>query len=596
MGYGLGGLSDSVTLLEPYRNLRRGNGRPGRQTVLFNPTAHSVFSLPYRAVAGSGSLVLLFVSLLVVIYPGVKIAAAELYKTSTSDRVSQERTMGLDSSLVDNFESTYDLTQSVTGGITDRASQWSEWSLIKEFNLPPRTNALDKLVFTELQGDVGNAAAIHAVIPAIEVNVTCQPYDNEDFSLWVSQTYNAYWGTLPCFMFRPETLHVNKTGAARVDYYAMSMLQNSVNASNYIGAAFLPVDGYMMRSTVLPGTPYTMLLADYSSITSGIVNATYVPVIRPRDQNKNNIMQDSAIEAKPGMFNVSLPTIRGVVCTREFNKVSVDAILRQGVRVGLNDSSTLLPWSVTSYDDRTITDRTPYNRSTPGWMFPYYPADFISQSNYWNNPATGGNAAQVVGNSLWPTKGTSRNIWEQLAVLQQSKVGHDSITSSLLDVNELARSAEELLTTYSIQMLSELRTYTSQLANTNSKRDVNVNTIPVQVFGHLPAVQQSATMTYAIAAMLTTVIVCPLSAASAYLPFPGIKREALDLQEPPGSIAAAMTLLAGGRLVQELRRQGVTRTNQTNIWERRFRLGWWEDTESEKAELGRRRWGIDVVE
>ncbi|KIW25600.1 uncharacterized protein PV07_08766 [Cladophialophora immunda] len=595
LGHGLGGLGDSVTRLEPYRNLRRGSGRPGRETVLFNPINHSVFSLPYRAVDGFGSLVLLFVSLLVVIYPGVKIAAAGIYKPSTSARLSQERTMSLDSSLVDNFESTYDLPHSVTGGITDRASQWSEWSRIKEFNLPPRIDALDKLVFTELQGDVGNAASVHAVIPAIEVNVTCQPYDNEDFSLWVSQTYNAYWGTLPCFMFRPETRHVDKTGAAMVDYYAMRMLQNSITASNYIGAAFLPVN--RNTGTVLPGTPYTMLLADYSSVTSGIANETYVPVIQPRDQSKHNIIQDSAIEAKPGMFNVSLPTIRGVVCTREFNKVSVEATLMQGVRVGLNDSSTLLPWAVASYDDRTIKDRTPYDRSTPGWMFPYYPADSMSLRNFWNDAAAGGNVAEVVGKTLWPSKGTSRNVWEQLAVLQRSKVGHDSITSSLLDANELARSVEELLTAYSIQMLSELRPYTSQLANTTSKRGVNVNTIPVQVCGRIPTVQQSATITYVITAILATVIVWPLSAASPYLPFLGREREGLDLREPPGSIAAAMTLLAGSRLVQELRMQSVTRTDQTDIWVRKFRLGWWEeDTGSKKAEPGRRRWGIDVVE
>lgn len=181
-------------------------------------------------------------------------------------------------------------------------------------------------------------------------------------------------------------------------------------------------------------------------------------------------------------------------------------------------------------------------------------------------------------------------------MLQQSKVGNDSIPSSLLDVNGLARSVEELLATYSIQILSELRTYTSQSANTNSKRDVNVNRIPVQVFGRPTAAQKFATRTYVITAMLATVIFCPLLAAPSYLPCPGRRREALDLREPLGSIAAGMTLLAGSKLVQELRMQGVTRTTQTDLWSLNFRLGWWEDTKSKKAELGRRRWGIDIVE
>lgn len=152
-------------------------------------------------------------------------------------------------------------------------------------------------------------------------------------------------------------------------------------------------------------------------------------------------------------------------------------------------------------------------------------------------------------------------------------------------------------------MLSELRAYTSQLSSSRSKR-VDGGTTVARAYKRVPAITQSTKVTYVLAALLATVIICSVLAAAAYLPLPGRKGHKVHLKAPPGSIAAAMVLLAGSNLVQELRDQGVTLTAQTQIWSSRFRLGWWNDEIAQKTMADRssdalgaqsRRWGIDIV-
>ena len=111
-------------------------------------------------------------------------------------------------------------------------------------------------------------------------------------------------------------------------------------------------------------------------------------------------------------------------------------------------------------------------------------------------------------------------------------------------------------------------------------------------------------VTYVIAGMLAIVLVCSVMAASLYLPLPGGKGRRLHLKSRPGSIAAAMVLLAGSNLVRELREEGITVTAESQTWTHRFRLGWWEDglpresildDPSDSLGAQRTRWGIDIV-
>ena len=90
-------------------------------------------------------------------------------------------------------------------------------------------------------------------------------------------------------------------------------MQNSLPLPKYIGAAFLPTTA---DHTVISGTPYTLLLADYSSIQDGVRNLSYVPELTSYTDGQN--VQDLSIPATPTMFNATLPSIRAVVCTRDF--------------------------------------------------------------------------------------------------------------------------------------------------------------------------------------------------------------------------------------------------------------------------------------
>lgn len=577
--------------------------------MLFNPINHAVFSLPYRAFAGVGSVVVLWTSLIILIFPAVKITVGGLYTASVAD-VTVRPTMTLDTSLVDQFENSYNMNLSIVNGIIERASRWSEWSQISTFNLPSRTGVVDDLVFTNLTGSLANITSVQAIIPAIKVDVHCTRHDNDDFSLWVSQVHNDYWGEdglTPNVMFRPKTANVNATGVSLVDYYAISMMQNSVTAPNYIGQAFLPANS---NQDLYPDSQYNLVLADYSTVTGGVRNLTYVPAVVKFDDTQT--VQNIAVPAKPGMFNVSLPTVRSVVCSRSFNKVSVNVTLVESTRAGLDGSSTKLPWAVSAYDPTSITGHTAFG-SSPAWMFPDYPAASMAEVAYdnignMNAASSGGNNAELVSGTLWPDKGTSSNIFEALAAYAEFQAHN---ISSLLDVNGLAEAAEAVLTSYSVQLLSELRAYTTQLSNVNGSGH-STSVISVQAHGQKPAIKQSPGITYAIVTMLSIVIVCAILAASAHLPLPGRRSPGSRLRGPPGSIAAAMALLAGSRLVRELREQDIRRTDQTDIWSHRFRLGWWDNDvlhspderdrtpESlpigETGEEGQRRWGIDLLD
>lgn len=60
------------------------------------------------------------------------------------------------------------------------------------------------------------------------------------------------------------------------------------------------------------------------------------------------------------------------------------------------------------------------------------------------------------------------------------------------------------------------------------------------------------------------------------------------LPKCPGSIAARLSFVAGSRLVERLRNEGVIIISDTDIWEEEASLGWWWREEGEGEGEGRR--------
>lgn len=625
LGYTLAGLAESVNAFEPYANLRT-HQQWGPQTVLFNPINHSVFSLPYRAFTRIGSIVVLWMSLIILLIPAVKVSVAGLF-TATDASTLTSGSMQLDTSLMDQFESLYQLDYSIFTTVVDKASQWSEWSQISSFGLPERSGLQDNLVFSNVTGPAKNAvASITSRIPAIEVDVQCTTYGVDDFDIWTfAEVYSDE--LYPSFFFRCGNQRcqdgVNTTAVDMASFYQWGLAEYHTAYPNYIGQAFLPQD---YNLDIYPGAPYTVMLGDYSSLAGGFRNLSTIPYTNASLREGPGHSGDPiAIRATPGMFDKALPSMRGAVCSRNISRVTVDVTLTQSVRPGLNGTSTLLPWAVSAYESSSISDKALLNTSTPGWMSPYFPNNDPATNGYGgnNDPVSrGGDEAELVSDTFWPSPGTSLNFWEQLAVYQEYQGNN---LSEILDVEQLAKAVEAMYTTYSVQMLSELRSYASQVNSGTEKRSVPQEVV-VQMRQRKSAMHQSLGVTAAIIAMVAAIIVLSFLAALKYLPLPGYgNRKDPLLRTAPGSIASAMSLLAGSRLVRELREQGITRVRQTDVWSNKFGLGWWEEGPVESLpEVGhfndqlppsesgdgknesqphlhgkllpvQRRWGIDIV-
>ena len=175
--------------------------------------------------------------------------------------------------------------------------------------------------------------------------------DNDDFSLWAC--FQDYFGAKVSFRFRPLTT-LSETAVSSVSWNHAAMAMNSSQIPSSIGTPYLSLNG---SGSIYRGLPYIILFADYSSITPSVCNLTYMPVSNAPSDSSEQIVRRHAIPANSGVFNTSLATLRGALCSRIFNMVSVDVTLRRSTRSGLNGSSKLLPWAVSAYDPSSLTNR-----------------------------------------------------------------------------------------------------------------------------------------------------------------------------------------------------------------------------------------------
>ncbi|KAL1614475.1 hypothetical protein SLS54_009733 [Diplodia seriata] len=184
--------------------------------------------------------------------------------------------------------------------------------------------------------------------------------------------------------------------------------------------------------------------------------------------------------------------------------------------------------------------------------------------------------------TLWPTFGGSSSPFQLLAAFAEYK--YHNLTS-LLDPAQLARISEDMLTAYTAQLLVQYRLYLSDAANSSSAS----SRVQGVMLKHHVRIAQDLKTTIILEALLTLVLLCVIWV---FLHFTG---DAI-LPREPDSIAARLSLLAGSRLVQRLRDEGVRRTADTDIWDEPTRLGWWKvrDHSGRVRRPTRWRWGIDI--
>ncbi len=196
LGHALQGVDAAIQCLSPYLSLRRGSVA-ARKAILFTPGNHMVFSLAYRSLIEAGSWALLASSMIVLIYPAVKVATAGLYIQRSQLQTSLVP-VDIDRTLMANLDG----FGSPNVSMIDFRETWvtasyevTKWIGTRDFSFPPPPGALGPFVFGAVALDspqaaneaLANGATVAVRVPAVEVDVSCAQYDRNAFEITASR-------------------------------------------------------------------------------------------------------------------------------------------------------------------------------------------------------------------------------------------------------------------------------------------------------------------------------------------------------------------------------------------------------------------------
>lgn len=504
-------------------------------------------------------------SLVLLIFPAVKIVAVGLFhpELAITNRTFE---FTIDQSLMANLERTYtaynhDLyymaghgyLASTSDTMVGRAAQHAQWSKTPGFGASKRDGILENLVFSNISAwptaldqasKIGDE--IHINVPAIAVRAQCDMLLPEDFRLIFhnDSSLNCPQGTIECSTTRCR----DQRGDWGVK--SLTLIQGILSLSGppceyeytYQGIADLLDNGY------------GVLISDWSPWSAQVFNITPLPA--------------DASPILPGTFNNSLPSVREVFCASNFTLVDVEASFTQSTRPGLNGTVIKLPWRPSTFDKKSISYREAYH-SIPNWFYPPVPVS--------DSPTK--MPGRLFSNSLWPSVGQSGNIFEILATYAEYQMHN---LTKLLDPEGLSEALEQMLIAYQTEMIVEMTYLMTNITETPNSTIARPGVLSMR----RPRIRQDLRTTIAIESLLAAILCCIVWI---FLRFSG---PAL-LPKDPDSIVARLSLLAGSRLVQRLREEGLdsSQVKESEIFLEKAELGWWR-TQSE--DTARWRWGIDI--
>ncbi|KAF2143122.1 uncharacterized protein K452DRAFT_346847 [Aplosporella prunicola CBS 121167] len=501
------------------------------------------------------------------LFPLIKVVAAGLFHDSTST-TSALVALQLDSSLVENLwllDYHFDNRPYV-----EWASQLAEWTITPDLNVAERPGILDNLVISNLtEWSPTTAAAsnkttgyeIEARVPALAVDVACEPISPHEFEVFAFRNNDC--NDTISFDFRWSSSHclstLNITEANQISHGINTFLENEFFFSSqcskgappsYYGSCHMDVFG--TTSTIV------VFLEDFSSISGPFEAIT---------EFKNNTIVNS------DTFNVSVPTLRGLSCKENITTVEVNVKFKQPTSLDISGNITSLPWTPVSYNRESITHITGVN--TTG-RFPMYMAP---KSSTTSNSMGANLLAMLNSSSLWPTTTSSSNFFELLAAYAEYKLNNHT---ALLDVNDLAKAAEEMYVAVTRELLTERRSFALDIANATNTKNMT------GTMRHHQTRTKQDLRTTIILEVLTTVLFCLL-----WIMFRFPSRSILP--KAPDSIAARLSFLANSALVRHLKEENISSIKKTDIWKEKTGLGWWpiQDRSNHEHPITW-RWGIDV--
>ncbi|KAL5358714.1 hypothetical protein BJX96DRAFT_49740 [Aspergillus floccosus] len=568
LGYCFAGVDASAQAQAPFNVLRKG---PNNKTIFTD----DLTLLGRLSGLGSGWMnTTLFASAAayLLIIPAMKLVAAGLF-SPISTEVVDVMSVQMDTSMTTHLENMHLEDPSNSSIIIKQACDFAEWETNPVFGLRPRPGIVGNLVLDNLTAVVGTKndisdGVIEARVSAIAVDIQCEPIPSSAFNLSIrlagdGEGMYLTWGCTaePC------------SGRSFGDDYLGSEFPS------YLGQVSLktPDEWHGYESDGLPasGTEYSIFLADLTSLGGSIHSFRNMTPLPYGDDG-------TTFWATPDTLNVTLPTAIATSCRRNLTIVDVNATFARPTPVAIETDAPLLPWRPVSVDVESIQYIRPYPDVQPEYFQPpRIEIDMFGQ--VYDTDLVDG---KLWSNSLWPTRGSSRNFFELLAADAQYRVGN---LSRLLSPAGLADSASHMYTAYCTQILTELRTF----ANNASLAPSANKTVPARLVHSQPRVHQDAQITYTLLALLGAVACVALLV---FCHFPG---DAI-LPKELGSIASRFSLLADSTLVRQLRQEQVSEVNEIRKWREPAALGWWRDiplTASDSPDRSSTptwRWGVDV--
>jgi hypothetical protein len=569
LGYCFAGVDSSAQSLAVFNILQK---TPNRHTIFTD----DLTLLGRLSGLGSGriDLALLASAAYILIIPVMKLVVAGLFSsidTQVVDRVAIE----VDTSLTSNLVKTFNYSHPEP--LVKRACDFAEWERLGSFDLRSRAGIIDNLVLTDMMGIEGERnttsdGIIEARVSAIAVDVACDPLPSTHFNLSLAIqpdgrniTFSWYCATEHCRqVFDTELLHVLSTAQyPQIPSYVGRVISNSVYQKAFtFGENILRHDNGSRSPVQLRDPGYWMWLVDYTSL-GGSRNAF---------TNTTSIGENGTEAwATPGSLNVPLPTMIGASCRRNLSVVTVNGTFTRPTQATADQEITLLPWRPVSVDLVSVVYEQAYPEIQPYFFQP----PIVQTSQYRSSNEEDG---MLWSNTLWPTRGSSQNFFELLAVDAQYRVQN---LSSLLSPTGLADSAKRMYTAYCTQMFTELRTIASDASVSPAASQQEASSAILTY--REPRVHQDATITYVLVALLLVL------AGFALLVFYHFPSKAI-LPKAPGSIATRFSLLANSTFVSRIRQERVKDLKQLRKLQDSAALGWWHTSSPTSAW----RWGVDI--
>ena len=564
LGYAVEGASSCTQTVSSYMALSRGSVS-GRKSLLFNAADHSAFAMFSYEYWQNIRWTFFTSSMIVFIYPAIKVMAAGLYIHSLGHHMFTT-TIEIDQSLIANLDKI-----SVTGwrqeSVSLAANKYGTWLLTPqmEFSSPP--GSADSLVFSNLtsnslSSEVSQAlyhgALLTATVPAVQVEVNCSAYTSEDFQIVrVGGIVNILCRSQSCRKYFPW---VDESPADVSVWLEGFNISADPNYSHY---------GY--------ATNYDQFASDPEEYGLATISGFLMQV----DDYGPNVT--SAIQR----FNITPKAIAGYSCVRKFNKVNVNVTFARAKQPNLRETS-LLPTNIAGFDNQSIlpaTDVPTYSNNNSNTSYPH---ECISSQDLRCGASTssilpGGVAwSDSTLDSLLSYNGLNGFFGLLAATQLQYQASNTSSLERLLEPVHLQKAAKEAYTMFSAQAINLFRPEASIIGNSTVLRTATITQQSLRAV-------QSRDATVALIVLLGIILGC-IVIAFWCVPLKPIVAKA------PNSIAAQASLLAGSNLVRRLREEGVSSVTETNIWnEEVFSMGWWTTDEPHSGEeVPQERWGIDI--